>query len=101
MKSRLKSGGGMIISGGEALSHHKFSCDFHVPVILRVPVMRGYNDGKANITSVGKFAAGLGGDVEVNLLPFHRLGERKSESLGRPNELGIEPPGIDPIFSAR
>lgn len=67
-------------------------CDLHVPVILRVPTIPGYNDSKVNIAAVGKFAASLGSDVEVNLLPYHRLGESKSESLGRPNELGIEPP---------
>ena len=41
---------------------------------------------------MGEFAASLGPDVEVNLLPYHRLGESKGESLGRPHPLGIEPP---------
>jgi len=66
--------------------------DLRVPVILRVPTIPGYNDGLKNIRAVGEFAAGLGSDVEVNLLPYHRLGESKGESLGRPHPLGIEPP---------
>ncbi len=66
--------------------------DLHIPVILRVPVIPGYNDSAENLREVGLFAASLGEDVEVNLLPFHKLGESKSESLGRPQNLGIEPP---------
>lgn len=64
-----------------------------VPVILRMPTVPGYNDSIENLHAVGRFAASLGGDVSVNLLPYHRLGESKSESLGRPRSLGIEPPG--------
>lgn len=66
--------------------------DLHIPVILRVPVIPGYNDSEENLREVGLFAASLGEDVEVNLLPFHKIGESKSEILGRPQNLGIEPP---------
>ena len=154
------SGGGMTISGGEALSHPKFSAnlfaaahaegihtaiesssfasreavdmvfphvdlalldikhmdsvtheklvgapneyilsnirhihdDLHVPVILRVPTIPGYNDSIEELHAVGRFAASLGSDVSVNLLPYHKLGESKNESLGHPRSLGIGPP---------
>lgn len=66
--------------------------DLHVPVILRVPVIPGYNDDERNILAVGEFAAALGKDVPVNLLPYHRLGDSKSESLGQPRDLHIEVP---------
>jgi len=66
--------------------------DLHVPVILRMPTIPGYNDSIENLHAVGRFAASLGGDVSVNLLPFHKLGESKNESLGHPHSLGIEPP---------
>ncbi len=58
-----------------------------VPVILRMPTVPGYNGSIESLHAVGRFAASLGGDVSVNLLPYHRLGESKSESLG------IEPSG--------
>ena len=67
--------------------------DLRVPVILRMPTIPGYNDSVGNIRALGRFAASLGEDMEVDLLPFHRLGESKSESLGRPGSLGIDPPG--------
>ena len=63
-----------------------------MPVILRMPAIPGYNDSVENVRALGRFAASLGPDTEVNLLPFHRLGESKSESLGRPSSLGIDPP---------
>lgn len=67
--------------------------DLHIPVALRIPVIPGCNDDDENIKAVGMFAAALGSGVKVNLLPYHKLGDSKSESLGRPRELGIEVPG--------
>lgn len=69
--------------------------DLKVPIILRVPTIPGYNDSDENFHAVGQFAASLGGGVEINLLPYHKLGDSKSESLGHPRNLGIEVPGDD------
>ena len=66
--------------------------DLGVPVILRMPTIPGYNDSLENLHAVGRFAASLGSEVSVNLLPFHKLGENKNESLGHPFSMGIEPP---------
>ena len=63
-----------------------------VPVILRVPTIPGYTDSEENIHATGRFAASLGDDVSLNLLPYHKLGESKNESLGNMDSLGIEPP---------
>ena len=57
-----------------------------------MPTIPGCNDSIENLHAVGRFAASLGPDVSVNLLPFHKLGESKNESLGHPRSLGIEPP---------
>ena len=62
------------------------------PVIIRIPTIPGYNDSVENIKASGEFAASLGSDVSVNLLPYHKLGESKNENLGHPFSLGIEPP---------
>lgn len=66
--------------------------DLHIPVILRLPTIPGYNDDEENIRATAAFAASLGTDVQVNLLPYHKLGDSKSESLGQPRDLGIEVP---------
>ena len=66
--------------------------DLHVPVIIRVPCIPGYNDDDGNIRTTALFAASLGPDVSVNLLPYHRLDEGKSESLWRSQNLGLKIP---------
>jgi len=66
--------------------------DLKVPVILRVPTIPGYNDDANNIIATAKFAKELGEDVMVNLLPAHKLGESKNESLGVENKCQITVP---------
>jgi len=66
--------------------------DLGVAVTVRVPTIPGCNDSDENIAATARFAASLGGDVAVHLLPYHRLGESKNLSLGRPADLGIVPP---------
>lgn len=66
--------------------------DLKVPVIIRVPTIPGYNDDAENIIATAEFAKELGNDVMVNLLPAHKLGESKNESLGIENKCKIEVP---------
>lgn len=57
--------------------------DLHVPIIIRVPTIPGYNADPANIAATAKFVRDeLGTDVPIHLLPYHQLGESKTESLG-------------------
>ncbi len=67
--------------------------ELRVPVTVRVPVIPGCNDSDENIAATARFAAeALGPDVAVHLLPYHRLGEAKNESLGREAPFTAEPP---------
>ena len=67
--------------------------DLHVPVYVRVPTVPGYNDSDENIAATARFAREeLGPDVQVHLLPYHRLGESKNESLGKKIDMSIEIP---------
>jgi pyruvate formate lyase activating enzyme len=50
-------------------------------LIIRVPIVPGYNDTVENLQATGAFLVGLN-LKEVNLLPFHRLGRSKYEQLG-------------------
>lgn len=50
-------------------------------LVLRVPIIAGVNDGDDNMRSLATFMAQTG-IYEVNLLPFHRLGESKWQQLG-------------------
>lgn len=63
------------------------------PVIIRVPVIPGYNDSESNIAATALFAKELGGIRELHLLPYHRLGQSKYRKLDRKYPLeGVEPP---------
>lgn len=64
------------------------------PVIVRVPVIPGRTDGDANLDRLSEFVLATRPDAPVNLLPYHRLADRKYERLGRCAPMaGVEPPG--------
>ncbi|EAA5258656.1 glycyl-radical enzyme activating protein [Salmonella enterica subsp. enterica] len=51
-------------------------------LVLRVPVIAGINDTNSNMQALAAFMESAG-VYEVNLLPFHRLGESKWLQLGK------------------
>ena len=53
---------------------------------VRTPVIPGFNDTKEDIQAIIDFIGPSG--VEYELLPYHRLGTQKYESMGKPYELG-------------
>jgi pyruvate formate lyase activating enzyme len=52
-------------------------------VVVRVPVIPGFNDSKEAIGGIISFAASLAGVREINFLPYHTLGMSKSFQIGR------------------
>ena len=67
------------------------------PMNIRTPVVPGFNGDLENITETAKFIhQHLGEDVVYSLLPYHRLGESKSQSLELTDyELHVTPPNDD------
>lgn len=68
-----------------------------VDLIVRVPVIPGCNDTKRNVQGITEFVMRLARLREnikgIELIPYHRLGERKYQALGRCYPLaGIAPP---------
>ncbi len=55
-------------------------------IIIRIPVIPGFNDDKANIEATGKFSASLRGVVRVDILPFNSGGKEKSARLTAQNK---------------
>ena len=60
-------------------------------LIIRVPVIPGFNDTKEEITEIAKIAASLPNVNEIHLLPYHRMGKDKYDGLGRPYLMGEIP----------
>jgi len=64
-------------------------------IVIRIPIIPGFNDDPANIEATGNFAASLQGVGRIDLLPFNRGGiekstrltnEIKSMQIGKPDE---------------
>jgi pyruvate formate lyase activating enzyme len=54
-----------------------------VPIVIRVPLIRGYTDSERNVRTIGELARRLRSVVRVELLPHHGLRETKYRWLDR------------------
>lgn len=78
-KAATGVGNGLILNNISLLAMQKP----HPRIVIRIPVIPGYNDDRANITATAEYM--LANKLpEVNLLPFHNLGESKWRQLGLP-----------------
>ncbi len=66
------------------------------PLIIRIPVVPGYNDSDENIIATAQFVRQLKGDHKIELLPYHRLGVPKYRAVSKEYPLSdLEPPSED------
>jgi pyruvate formate lyase activating enzyme len=61
------------------------------PIVVRRPVIPGYNDDEESIHALARFVRQLDTVREINLLPYHRFGQGKYERLGTEYPMGDEP----------
>ena len=75
---------------------HKIAA-FGVPIIVRTPVIPGYNDSDENIMGIAEMIRSIGRVESYELLAYHKLGESKYHALGRtyPVAEGTEPPRLE------
>jgi len=69
--------------------------DKKTELIVRVPVIPGFNASAHEIKAIADFAATLPNVREIHLLPYHRLGEGKYAKLGRDYPMGNTQPPTD------
>lgn len=72
-------------TGGDALhvmGNLRKLAGIHDNVIVRVPVIPGFNHSFSEMASIIGFASSLENVKEIHFLPFHNLGSRKYEMLG-------------------
>jgi pyruvate formate lyase activating enzyme len=50
-------------------------------IVIRIPVVCGFNDDEANMEATGKFIASLSSVSRVDILPYNRGGTEKSARL--------------------
>lgn len=57
--------------------------DLHKPLIIRIPVIPGYNDSDENLNAVADLLSGLKSVERVDILPEHEFGRVKYEQLDK------------------
>ncbi len=70
------------------LANAKFIARHARELIIRVPVIPGFNDTDAEIKAIAQFASSLPNVRNLHLLPYHRLGSDKYTSLNRDYNMG-------------
>ena len=51
------------------------------PIIIRVPIVPGFNDSEDNIEATGRFAAAIGSVQKIDILPYNGGGPEKAARL--------------------
>ncbi len=65
------------------LDNARYIAEHASHMVIRVPVVPGFNDTPAEIAAIARFANTLYGVRELHLLPYHRLGQDKYAGIGR------------------
>jgi pyruvate formate lyase activating enzyme len=74
----------------------KIAASGQTNLIIRVPVIPGFNDTEEELLGIAKFADSLPGVREIDLLPYHNFGQGKYEGLGRDYPMGdAKPPAAE------
>ena len=92
-ESKHKDGTG--VSNRIILENYKLLLNNGSNVILRIPVISGYNDDPVYIGKLTRFIEETRTDSlkMISLLPFHRTGSSKYRKLNLPYRMdGVEPP---------
>ncbi len=66
-------------------------------MIVRIPLVPGYNADTATLTRIGAALAAIG-PLHVQLLPFHRRGEVKWRAIGQPMQAPATEPTDEQIY---
>jgi pyruvate formate lyase activating enzyme len=66
------------------LSNAKVVAASKTPMLCRIPLIKDVNDTAHNIVETAQFVKMLGNGIAVKLLPYHRLGIGKYQTLDKP-----------------
>ncbi|NLO46935.1 MAG: glycyl-radical enzyme activating protein [Clostridiales bacterium] len=63
------------------LDNLKLVVNSGVPIVIRVPLIPGYNNSDENIAHISQTIVEFNKDIPVNILPYHRYGANKYRML--------------------
>jgi len=84
----------MLGGNGERVYDNLKRLSKHVDIIVRYPVIPGFNDDFSTVDDVSDFLIESGID-EIHLLPFHRFGSGKYKALGLKYEYAETEAGVN------
>jgi pyruvate formate lyase activating enzyme len=74
------------------LQNARHIAEFSVPMIIRVPLIPGFNANAQDLSAIARFVLELRDVHEVHLLPYHALARAKYATLGREYLMGDAEP---------
>jgi pyruvate formate lyase activating enzyme len=85
------------------LDNARKAADMMGAMVVRLPLIPGFNDDADNIHALGRFVAEKLPAIErIDVLPYHSTGESKSKRLGKSYSLpGLEPQSSEKIRTVR
>jgi pyruvate formate lyase activating enzyme len=89
------------VSNERILINLKGLADRNKPIIIRAPIVPGYNDSPQGLRKMADFLSKLKSVERVDLLPYHKFGTVKYGQLGRIYKLNVHPPGKEYIDSLK
>jgi pyruvate formate lyase activating enzyme len=69
------------------LKNAALAAESDVNILFRVPLIPTINDSEENIRKTAEFVKALRSGAEIQLMPYHRLGDSKYQALNMPNTL--------------
>lgn len=76
------------VSNNIILKNIKLSDQLTKEIIIRIPVIEGFNADLKSIGEIAQFSKSLTNLKRIDLLPYHNYGENKYEAIGRDYLLG-------------
>jgi pyruvate formate lyase activating enzyme len=75
------------VSNMQILENLKFLIGKGKSLIIRYPMIPGFNDSRENITKMIEFLADLTSHAEIHILPYHRIGRDKYARFNKENKM--------------
>ena len=71
------------VSNEIILQNIKLSDELAKEIIIRIPVIEGFNADLQSIGAIAQFSKSLTNLKRIDLLPYHNYGENKYQAIGR------------------
>ncbi len=89
------------VSNERILDNLKRLAGMNKPIIIRAPIVPGYNDSPQGIRRMAEFLSKLRSVERVDLLPYHKYGTVKYGQLGKVYKLNVQPSDMEYMNSLK